>query len=85
MVQWQRIRLPAQETRVQFLAWEDALEEETTTHSSILACKTPWAESLEGYSPCGHKELNTTEHTGLVTLFHLFMLSPTVGFFKQPE
>ena len=30
--------LPAmQETRVQFLGWEDLLEKETATHSSILA------------------------------------------------
>ena len=26
-----------QETRVQFLGWEDSLEKETATHSSILA------------------------------------------------
>ena len=26
------------------LSWEDALEEETTIHSSILAWKIPWTE-----------------------------------------
>ena len=38
-------RLPAmQETRVQSLGWEDLLEKEMATHSSILALKIPWAE-----------------------------------------
>ena len=33
-----------QETGVQFLGTEDPLEEETTTHSSILAWEIPWTE-----------------------------------------
>ena len=36
--------LPVQETQVQSLGWEDALEEERATHSSILAWETPWTE-----------------------------------------
>ena len=37
--------LPAMwETPVQPLGWEDALEEEMATHSSILAWKIPWME-----------------------------------------
>ena len=32
------------ETRVQFLGWEDLLEKEMVTHSSILAWKIPWTE-----------------------------------------
>ena len=32
------------ETRVQYLGWEDALEKEMATHSSILAWKIPWTE-----------------------------------------
>ena len=32
------------ETWVQSLGWEDPLEEETATHSSILAWRTPWTE-----------------------------------------
>ena len=31
-----------QEIQVQFLDWEDPLEKEMATHSSILACKIPW-------------------------------------------
>ena len=32
------------ETRVQSLGWEDLLEKEMATRSSILAWKIPWAE-----------------------------------------
>ena len=35
-----------QETQVQSLGWEEPLEEEMATHSSILAWKIPWAEEL---------------------------------------
>ena len=45
-----------QETRVQSLGWEDPLEEEMATHSSILAWRIPWTEDLVGYSPWGTKE-----------------------------
>ena len=30
------------------LAWEDPLEKEMTTHSSILAGRIPWTEGLGG-------------------------------------
>ena len=37
--------LPAmQETQVQSLGWEDALEKGMATHSSILAWRIPWTE-----------------------------------------
>ena len=39
-----------QETRVQSLGWKDLLEKEMATHSSILAWKIPWMESLVDYS-----------------------------------
>ena len=32
------------ETRVQSLGWEDLLEKEVATQSSILAWKIPWTE-----------------------------------------
>ena len=47
MAQWQRIYLPMQETEetwVQSLGWEDPLEEEMATHSSILAMEISWTE-----------------------------------------
>ena len=41
-----------QETRLSSLGWEDTLEKEMTTHSSILAWEIPCAEDpLGGYSP----------------------------------
>ena len=33
-----------QETQVWSLAWEEPLEKETTTHSSIIAWEIPWTE-----------------------------------------
>ena len=33
-----------QKTWVQSLGWEDALEKEMATHSSVLAWKIPWTE-----------------------------------------
>jgi len=35
---------PMQETQVQSLGWEDPLEKELATHSSILAWRIPWTE-----------------------------------------
>ena len=45
---------------VRSLTQEDPLEEEMATHSSILAWKTSWTESLAGYSPWVVKS-DTTE------------------------
>ena len=46
----QRIkRLPAmRETWVQSLGWEDPLEQDMATHSSILAWRIPWTEEPDG-------------------------------------
>ena len=40
-----------QEMQVWSLDWEDPLEEEMATHSSILAWKIPWTEEHGGYNP----------------------------------
>ena len=50
-----------QDTQILFLNWEDLLEKEMATHSTILAWKIPWTEETGG--PWGHKELDTTEHS----------------------
>ena len=40
--------LPAvQETWVRSLGWEDPLEKEIATHSSILAWRIPWTETWQ--------------------------------------
>ena len=62
-----------QETQVQSLGWEDVLEKDMATHSSILAGKSHGRRSLVGYSPWGHKESDTTErlHFQLLHVYHL--------------
>ena len=46
--------MPAmQETWVQSLGWEDPLEEEMATHSSILAWEIPWTEEPGGLQSTG--------------------------------
>ena len=50
-----------QDTLVQSLAWEDPLEEEMVTHSSILAWRIPWIEEPGGHQSMGCKELDMTE------------------------
>ena len=52
-----------QETWVQSLIWEDPLEKEMTTHSSILAWRIPWREEHAGLLSMGHKESDMTEWT----------------------
>ena len=42
------------------LGWEDPLEKETATHSSILAWKIPWTEKPGGLQSLGSQELDTT-------------------------
>ena len=49
-----------QEMRVQSLGWEDPLEEEMATHSSVLVWKIPWTEN--SYGPWARKELDMTKH-----------------------
>ena len=52
-----------QETQVPSLGWEDPLEEDMATHSSILAWRIPWTEEPHGLCPHGQKELDMTEAT----------------------
>ena len=56
-----------QEMQEASLGWEDPLEEEMATHSSILAGKSHGQRSLVGYSPCGHKESDSTERLNYQT------------------
>ena len=49
-----------QVTQIQFLDREDLLEKKMTAHFSILSWEIPQTEELEGYSPQGRKELDTT-------------------------
>ena len=52
--------LPAmQEMQVRSLGGEDALEEETATHSSILAWRSPWTEEPGGFQSMGSQKCQT--------------------------
>ena len=48
-----------QETRVQSLGWEDSLEKEMATHSSILAWEIPRPEEPGGLQYMGLKKNRT--------------------------
>ena len=51
-------KLPAmQETQVQSLGQEDALEKEMATHSSILAWRIPWTEEPGGLQALGSQRV----------------------------
>ena len=50
--------LPAvQETWVRSLDWEDPLEEDVATHSSILAWRIPWTEEPGGLQSMGSQRV----------------------------
>ena len=49
------------ETQVPSLGWEDPLEKEMATLSSILAWRIPQTEDKAGYNPWGLKESHVTE------------------------
>ena len=54
-----------QETQVQSLGWEDPLEKEMATQSSILAWESPWTEE-----PGGLPESDTSEQLALSCSFY---------------
>ena len=66
MAQWVK-NLPAMqktpEIWVQFLGWEDPLEEGTATQSSILAWRIPWTEKPGRLQSIGLKESGMPEVT----------------------
>ena len=76
------------ETWVQSLGWEDPLEEEMATHSSVLAWKIPWTEEPGRLQSMVRKGLDMTEqltHTQaacicwrliLCQLLYLLLFSP---------
>ena len=54
--------------------WDRSPEEEMAIHSSIPACRIPWAEKPGGLSPKSLKELDMTEHTRTHTYTHFYKL-----------
>ena len=55
--------LPAMwETWVQSLGWEDSLEKDMATHSSILAWRIPWTEEPGGLQSMGLSDSHSHSH-----------------------
>ena len=67
-----------QETQVRSLGWEDPLEKEMATHSSILPGKSHGQRSLAGYGPWGHKESDLTEATEHFIVEYLTYISVSI-------
>ena len=61
-----------QEIRVLSLGQEDPLEQEMTTHSSILAWRISWTEEPSGLQSLGLQESDTTKQ--LTHTLHTFFL-----------
>ena len=59
LAQWERIHLLMQETQFRSLGWEDPLEKEMATHSSILAWEVPWTEEPGGLQSTGLQKSRT--------------------------
>ena len=57
VAQWVKNPPAMQETSVRSLGWEDPLEKEMTTHSSILAWKIPWREEPGGPQSLGSQRV----------------------------
>ena len=55
------VKNPPVNAWTQSLGWEDPLEEEMETHSSILAWRIPRRRSLEACSPWGLTELGASK------------------------
>ena len=77
----QRVKhLPVmQKTQVQSLGWEDPLEKEMATHSSILAWRIPWTEEPGSLQSMGSQRVRqdwatTLTLTYLVTKSYLTLL-----------
>ena len=66
--------LPAvQETRVWFLGWEDPLEKEMATYSSILAWQVSWTEEPGGLQSVGSQRVRHDERLTLTYLLYLLL------------
>ena len=57
-----------QETQVLSLGWENPLEKEMATHSSILAWRNPWTEEPGGLQSMGSQRVGPTNTFTFVAL-----------------
>ena len=66
---------PMRETRVQSLGWEDPLETEMATHSSVLAWRIPWTEEPGRLQSTGLQRVGHDWATSLSLSFTFFPAS----------
>ena len=57
MVQWVKSWPGVWENHVRSLTWEDPLEKQMATHSSILAWRSPWTEEPSGLQSMGSQRV----------------------------
>ena len=74
-----------QKTQIRSLGWEDPLEEEMATHSSILAWEIPWTEEPAQLQSMGSRTVRhdqaTNTHKGLLNLVSLKSLENNTWFY----
>ena len=63
-----------QETQVQSLGWEDLLEKEVATHSSIFAWRIPWTEEPDRLQSMGSQRVRHDSATSLLADQKTYML-----------
>ena len=76
----------AQETQVQLLGWEDPLEKEMATHSSIPAWKISWTEEPDGLQSMGSQRVRHNwecKHASRDKLHCLQIFIITIDIFKK--
>ena len=67
MAQTVKNLLAMQDTWIQSLGWDDPLEKEMATHSSVFARRIPWTKEPGGLQSIrGHKESDTSEQLTLI-------------------
>ena len=83
--------LANQETWIQSLSWEDLLEKEMTTHSSILAWEIPWTEewwaTVDGVKkePDKTQQLNNSHSEMVFTDIGLYTNTKGTGIERQEK
>ena len=63
-----------QETQVQSLGWEDLLEKEVATHSSIFAWRIPWTEEPDRLQSMGSQRVRHDSATSLLADQKTYMI-----------
>ena len=71
VAQWSRVCLPGQETWVRSLDWEDPLQKEMRTHSSICVWRTPWTEEPGGLQSTGSERLSGYAHMHVLWVMYV--------------